>query len=114
MKLGLAFFALATLATAAYALNRGVYAGSDLHLQPSGYNDVPVWYMKNCKYLFPSGIHTKLAGGGETRREADKSFCPFFNSEFPSRHMTDGKLVAPAETCGDAVRLSVTSPPPSG
>jgi hypothetical protein len=79
MKLGWAFFALAVIVAAAYALNRGIYIGSstDPFTMSNG-----VFYAKHCRYLFPSGVVLTSAGGSVGRTEAeaerDQWFCPLF------------------------------------
>jgi len=80
VKLGWAFFALVAVAAAAYALNRGVYVGSGIHTYTYGGS---IKYAKDCRYLFPSGIHSASVSGwgiGDSQQEAESSdwFCPLF------------------------------------
>ena len=79
---GWAFFALAAIATRAYGLNRGVYVGSEVFpYTPSGADKV--WYEKDCRYLFPSGIHAQWVTVAPTPEGADKGFCTFFQPGAP-------------------------------
>jgi hypothetical protein len=81
MRLGWAFFALAVVAAAAFALNRGVYVGSYIDTFNFGGKTA---YAANCRYLFPSGIHPWFAGAtGDTPQEIDNKewFCPLFQPQ---------------------------------
>ena len=82
MKIGWAFFGLAAVAVIAYALNRGVYLGYTVYLDPKGNQFAPSrpWYRMECRYLYPSGISYETAGSGFTREEAADGVCRFFNS----------------------------------
>lgn len=78
MKIGWAFFGLAVVAAIAYALNRGMYVGSEIHLESTVYKEMPYVYVKNCKYLFPSGVYLKFINSNPDREKADVGFCPLF------------------------------------
>lgn len=72
---------VAIATTAAYALNRGLYIGSSIYRSP--YNRDQVWYDKDCKYLFLSGIRSQQSGGGPTPQAADDNgFCSLFQRQF--------------------------------
>lgn len=77
MKIGWAFFSLAVIAMLAYGLNRGIYVGSELVPGVNTFNGRPN-VTKNCRYLFPSGIHAQWANTGWTEEEADDAFCALF------------------------------------
>ena len=74
MKLGWAFFGLAVLLVVAYSLNDGIYVGSDVETE---YDQAinKSYFVKNCRYLYISGITDKYAGVGDTQEEADDHAC---------------------------------------
>jgi len=83
MKPGLALLIVlaATAATLAYAMSRGLYFDSTVY--PSPYIRDHVWYEKDCKYLFLSGIRSYQSGGGPTLQAADDNgFCPLFLKQY--------------------------------
>jgi hypothetical protein len=82
MKIGWAFFALAVIAAAVYALNRGIYVGYTVYLVPEGNPYAPgrAYYRMECRYLYPSGIFRDLAGSGFSRDDAAEGMCRFFHS----------------------------------
>jgi hypothetical protein len=83
MKPGLALLIVlaATAATAAYAMTRGLYVGSSIYLSP--YIRDRLWYEKDCRYLFLSGIRSHQSGGGPTPQAADDNgFCPLLLKQY--------------------------------
>jgi hypothetical protein len=78
MKLGWAFFGLAVVVTIAYGLNRGIYLGSATYPSENSFAPGTPWFVKNCRYLFPDGIHRTYANGARTMEEASNGICPFF------------------------------------
>ena len=81
MKLGWAFFALAVAMALAYGLNRGIYFGSTTHPDINSSAPGRPWFVKDCRYLFPDGIHRWYSNAGFTAADASEGFCPFFQPE---------------------------------
>jgi hypothetical protein len=84
-------FALAAVGTAAYALDRGIYVGSTITLNPFvpiGSNRSPA-LLKYCFYLFPKGIFKTVAANAQTRAELEAARCMLFApSRLPSSWRT--------------------------
>jgi hypothetical protein len=72
MKLGWAFLVVLVLGLAAYALNRGLYVGSEVHFSDG-------FYKKQCRYLFPSGVVTMEKGNWDIASRAQNEFCRLFH-----------------------------------
>jgi hypothetical protein len=72
--------AFALAATAAYALDRGLYVGSTITLNPFVPIDRsrPPALLKYCFYLFPKGIFKTVAVTAQTRAEAEAGRCTLF------------------------------------
>ena len=72
---------LAIIATAGYALNRGVLIGSRIETaQLSDAYPVP-FYKKHCRYLFFTGIQQVWTASESTREEAEQSSCASLKSD---------------------------------
>ncbi len=83
MKPGLALFIVLAVAAAAaaFAVSQGLYIGSSVYRSP--YIRDKVWYEKDCRYLFPLGIHSQQSGGGPTPQAADQNgSCRLFQGQF--------------------------------
>jgi hypothetical protein len=79
IKLGWAFFALTVIVAAAYALDHGIFVGSQVRLNFAGFLDhPPSTYLKECRYLFITGIHSQPSQTGTTPEEADQGVCLLF------------------------------------
>lgn len=78
--LGWAFFALAVAVVAGYALNRGIYVGSDVRGGPFTLSNgqTVFLYRKHCRYLHLSGISEDDSLGEQRRIDAEKFFCRMF------------------------------------
>jgi hypothetical protein len=78
--LGLAFFVLVIVGLAAYALDRGIYVGSTVTLNPFVPLDPskPPALVKYCFYLFPRGIFKTAAATAATRAEVEAGRCTLF------------------------------------
>lgn len=57
--------ALGTIAGILYALDRGIYVGSSSQILPAGSFGKEDYVLKECRYLFVTGITEKPAHGGE-------------------------------------------------
>ena len=75
MKLGWWLIALIGIAMFAYAMNRGLFTGSNIVQFKGG--DV-TYFARDCQYLFPSGVVTFRKGGWHERAEAENEYCPLF------------------------------------
>jgi hypothetical protein len=91
--LGRSFFtlaivlALAAVGAAAYTLDRGIYVGSTITLNPFVPVDTsePPGFLKYCFYLFPKGIFKTVAATAQTRAEVEAGQCaPFAPGRLPS------------------------------
>lgn len=81
MRMAWAFFALAVIALLGYSLNRGIYVGSRIIQGQMGQSPYATpTFGKQCRYLFPSGIHqTRKEPGWFNRDGADNDFCSLFH-----------------------------------
>lgn len=72
-NVGWAFFGLAVIILAFYALNRGLFVGSSIAVAYDG-GSRP-FYHQTCHYLYLNGIEHEEGGRRETREEAEYR-CP--------------------------------------
>jgi hypothetical protein len=72
MKIGWALFALVLIGMIGYALNRGVYIGSEAFYSADGR------FRRECSYLFPSGVTIKIKHEQDPSAEAQDDFCRLF------------------------------------
>ena len=81
--------ASSTLAGIIYGLDRGIYVGSSSVVLPAGSFGKVDYVLKQCRYLFITGIAEKAAHGGEfdsiptaggrqPATNADRLYCRFF------------------------------------
>ncbi|MDQ8727214.1 hypothetical protein [Bradyrhizobium sp. LHD-71] len=77
----LAVFGLAVVVFAAYALNRGVLIGSEIHRGSTSLQDRATAYLwrKHCRYLRFTGINDDASLTGQEREELDNYRCRFFD-----------------------------------
>jgi hypothetical protein len=58
-----------------YALNRGLFVGSQI----IRYEDTGASYLaRECRYLFPTGVTTIRKGAWPQRTDAENEYCPLF------------------------------------
>jgi hypothetical protein len=78
---GWALLGLAVVASAFYALNRGVLVGSRIETARLS-DDYPVpFYKKHCRYLFFTGIQQVWTSSESTREEAENIACATLKRE---------------------------------
>lgn len=65
---------LAVILLAAYALSKGVYAGSSLDISAREGQD-KLFYSKSCRYLHFDGVHGTIGVETRSRDEAEKVSC---------------------------------------
>jgi hypothetical protein len=81
--------AFGTIAGIVYALDRGIYVGSTSYILPAGSFGKEDYVLKQCRYLFVTGLSEKTAHGGEFDvvpnmggrqpvKNADRLYCRVF------------------------------------
>ena len=74
-KIGWAVIVLIALVMGAYALNRGLFIGSNIIRF-----DGEKYLARECRYLFPSGVTRVRKGGWHKLEEAENEYCPLFRN----------------------------------
>lgn len=81
-RIGSLLAGLAVLGLAGYALNRGIFVGSDVRrgapAQQDGKGSVAL-YWKHCRYLHITGVKENQVGGDDSREEAEGQLCRMFD-----------------------------------